>query len=947
MFVGREAERRLLVELVERIREGTGGAVWLAGNPGIGKSALIAAALDGVDRDGCRVYCGAASEQSPIFPLQVLLEVLGAGVPFGTPDATEPDSVQESRAEIASLLYGGHAEAHTPLGVITVAAERLVALVHRLCAISPVILVVDDTQWADQASLEVLTRLTRTLSQLPLLLVTAVRPVPARAEVSALRQALADAGGLTIELRPVSEAETAEITRQLLGSPPSPALAEQLTAAGGNPLYLRELIDALVRESRLRLGSEAVDLMGDPVDLPTTLPAAIELRLGFLSEAALSALRVAAVLGPAFSVTDLGTVTGQRATELADAMVEAVKAGVLTDAAPGALAFRHQLIHHTLYQRMPASLRAALHRQAAEQLARVGARPEQVAVQLLAAPWEASAWAVDWVTGAAPLLSQRAPQVSADLLARAREGLAGPDPRRAQLAAELAFAQLMLGDNEQAVRVGRPVLSETADPALAGRVAWTVAYALTRLDRMAEAVEVADAALTRDGLPPVWLARLRARRAMSLYAAGRNDEARADAERAEAEGSQAGDRLAMGYALYTLGLLEFYQRRNAIAGKEALERALAMFADDPEATDLVLMLMANLGGGLSALGLPDEADRMFAAIAAMADRGTEPRQGYVRVLSAVYSFYRGRWDDALTEVETAERLPLDTSFRRSLAGVVAQVAVHRDDRATAATSLRDAPEVELSNSGVGIMVEFLLDAWALSAERDARPADALARLLATFDPGGTGEFGQLGVISSQWLPDVVRLALATGQPGTAAAAARACAREAETQARPMPQAAAQHCQGLLDADPDAVLAAAGRLQAIGYPVFGAQALENAAVLHAERGDNAAARTAYLQAVDVYSEVGAAWDIMRADTRLRQYNIRRAARGVRHRSATGWDALTPTEQKIARLIAKGLSNPDIAGQMFLSRNTVQTHVSHILTKFNARSRVEIARAVPPE
>jgi len=203
------------------------------------------------------------------------------------------------------------------------------------------------------------------------------------------------------------------------------------------------------------------------------------------------------------------------------------------------------------------------------------------------------------------------------------------------------------------------------------------------------------------------------------------------------------------------------------------------------------------------------------------------------------------------------------------------------------------------------------------------------------------------VISSQWLPDVVRLALATGEPGTAAAAARACAREAETQARPMPQAAAQHCQGLLDADPDALLAAAGQLQAIGYPVFGAQALENAAVLYAERGDAAAARTAYLQAVDVYSDVGAAWDIMRADTRLRQYNIRRAARGVRHRSATGWDALTPTEQKIARLIAKGLSNPDIAGQMFLSRNTVQTHVSHILTKFNARSRVEIARAVPPE
>ncbi len=64
--------------------------------------------------------------------------------------------------------------------------------------------------------------------------------------------------------------------------------------------------------------------------------------------------------------------------------------------------------------------------------------------------------------------------------------------------------------------------------------------------------------------------------------------------------------------------------------------------------------------------------------------------------------------------------------------------------------------------------------------------------------------------------------------------------------------------------------------------------------------------------------------MRADTRLRQHNIRRGRRGVRRRPATGWDALTSTEQKIARLIGEGLSNPDIASRMFLSRNTVQTH-----------------------
>jgi hypothetical protein len=81
-------------------------------------------------------------------------------------------------------------------------------------------------------------------------------------------------------------------------------------------------------------------------------------------------------------VADLSTVTGQRASELSDVVVEAVKAGVLTDSAPGTLAFRHELIHHALYHGMPVSLRAAMHRQAAESLARAGARAEQVLIDL-------------------------------------------------------------------------------------------------------------------------------------------------------------------------------------------------------------------------------------------------------------------------------------------------------------------------------------------------------------------------------------------------------------------------------------------------------------------------------------------------------------------------------------------------------------------------------------
>ncbi len=683
-------------------------------------------------------------------------------------------------------------------------------------------------------------------------------------------------------------------------------------------------------------------MRGRPGGLPGTLAAAIGRRLGFLSDPAVAALRVAAVLGPVFSVADLGVVTGQRASALAGVAGEAVGAGVLTEPGPGVLAFRHGLVHRTLYEGMPASLRAALHRQAAEQLAGAGAPAERVAGQLLAGPAAADGWVVGWVAGAAPVLSRRAPRVAAELLGRARDGLGWPDPRREQLDTDLAMARLMLGDNEQVVALAAPVLAGTADPALAGRAAWTLGYALPRLGRVTEAIEVTGQALGREGLPPVWSARLRARRATSLSAAGRYDAARAEAERAEAEGTAAGDRLAVGYALYTLARLDIYGRRNMMAGKEAMERALAVLGDEPQATDLALQLMTNLGLLLTGLGLTAAADRMFAQIAALADRGTPPRQAYVRAFSAWFAFHRGWWDDALAELDAAAQLMPDATYRPYLDGVAAQVAFHRDDRAVADPYLHGAADIQLTGGEIRMEVEFVLVAWALSAERDADPAGALARLLALFDPDATLEFARLGVISTQWLPDVVRLALATGKPAAAAAAAKACAREADAQGAPPMKAGALHCQGLLDGDPAAVRAAAELIQSFGFPLFSAQALENAAVLYAEKGDTTAARAAYLRAVGIYRGLGADWDIMRADTRLRPHNIRRGIRGPRGRPATGWDALTPTEQKIARLVAGGRSNPDIASQLFLSRHTVEAHVSHILTKLQAKSRVEIAR-----
>ena len=114
---------------------------------------------------------------------------------------------------------------------------------------------------------------------------------------------------------------------------------------------------------------------------------------------------------------------------------------------------------------------------------------------------------------------------------------------------------------------------------------------------------------------------------------------------------------------------------------------------------------------------------------------------------------------------------------------------------------------------------------------------------------------------------------------------------------------------------------------------------------AKRGQEDEARSALTEAVSLYEGFDARWDIRRAEARLQPYGIRRGTRARRPaRAVSGWDALTPTEIKIAYLIGDGRSNPDVAEHLFMSRNTVQTHVSHILAKLNARSRAEIVREV---
>ena len=292
---------------------------------------------------------------------------------------------------------------------------------------------------------------------------------------------------------------------------------------------------ALRRDGRITVVGGVADLVGDGGELPGSLPAAIARHLGFLSPAATSMMQTATVLGPGFSVDELSALTGKAATDLIPAVQEAITAGVLVDAA-GGLTYRHGLIHRALYEGMAPSLRAALHHQAARALALAGVPAERVAEQLLARPTTVDDWMIDWVGGNATALIRRDAGAASQLLSQVRAAVPHTDPRRDHIDADLAMAQLQLGQYSGVASLAAGVLARTSDPDTAGRMVDAMYLALHNLGRDEQALDAVREVLGQDRLTPTWAALAHVHEGGLLVMMGRFDEARAAARRSRGIG---------------------------------------------------------------------------------------------------------------------------------------------------------------------------------------------------------------------------------------------------------------------------------------------------------------------------------------------------------------------------------------------------------------------------
>lgn len=969
VIVGRADELNLLHGLLGETAKGRGAAVLIEGEPGIGKTALVRTILAHATTLGCQIFWGTGDELGQELPLAPFFEAMRIREP----------SASARRAEIAKLLRGNLIPDH---GDITSAlSEKLLALACEQSAAQRTILAIDDMQWADPASITLWSRLARMTSDRPLLLVASMRPVPLREDLTKLRRIVAPEA--RIQLTALPDPAVADLVAHLIDGNPDTDLLSIAADAGGNPRYLAALIDALFREDRITITGSGTAHLSDG-SMPATLSATISNQLDFITAPAREMLKAAALLGDSFSITDLASVMKISVTDLIPVIDEATTAGVLTESGYH-LKFRHPVIRQALCSILPAAVLRALHYDAAHALAATGATPSQVAVQLLrgitspsgiqgkpgdmdetgdgmdieagssmaratvqierppAAPGTPrptrvmEEWVLEWLTSSADTLVDQAPGAATELLSRAIEENSADSGRRSWLTSRLASALYRTGDIEAAAQLAERELTHTADPDLLVDLYWTLAHCSILSGHADETLAAIEHALSSPGLSVKHHARMLLLSARIHLHIGDYEMARETADSALASANQVSDTWGISWALLVIAMTSLIQGEFTMA-LSTYDRALAVTRSDPTLTDLRLLLQVNKASTLATIDRYEEALTVVTRTRQLADQvGNAIRFAQAHSVLGQILYETGRWSDALAEISTvAENLKEPAEACADLA-IMAVILFHQGD-AEGARRCLDSAAPHSEHLGHRFVPELAL-AQSMDRELTGNRVKALDALIYSFDE--TEDLGQLEGI----LVDAVRLATANGRSETARKFTERAATLAADSQVPHRQANGLYCQGLVESDPEKLLAAAIRYDEAGRPLYVAMAYEAAAslfILSEDEESRTQAREAMSRSVETYESLGAAFDVARVQAVFRRYGIRRGPHSKRRRAESGWESLTPMEMKIAGLVSQGLSNPEIAERLVLSRRTVGTHVSHILKKLAVASRADIAR-----
>ncbi len=949
--VGRESELERLDDALAALGEGGAACLSVEGEPGIGKTRLLAELQAKADEHGHLALRGTAAEFEQDVPFGVWVNALDAHV--AELEDWDPELLEELGGIFPSLRPAS-GENDSAVADERYRAHRAVrALLELLAEEKPLVLVLDDLHWGDRASIELIAALMRRGPDAPVLLAFAFRPGQAPERLSA---ALAAPTVTRVELAQLSESQAGEMLTELDAS----ALAEIYSHSGGNPFYLEQLARASsagrLSGALRHAGNGAGELAGG---VPGAVAAALAEELESLSLSARGLLNGAAVAGEPFEPDLAAAVAELSQPEGLAALDDLIDRDLVRPTeVPREFIFRHPLVRRAVYESTRGGWRLAAHARAAEALGARGAAATERAHHVEQSASQGDEAAIAVLLEAGDASASRAPGAAARWFEAALRLLPAADrERQAELRVALASALRSVGELERC----RSILLEAIDllPAESAERRLELVALCAAVEHWMGRHDEAHARLTRawDDLPP-----------------GATPEA-----------------AALQIELAVDGLYEMDFEQALEMGRLALNAAVEL--DDGA---LIASAASALALGEAASGAIEAAREHLSTALEQVDRLTD--QELAPRLEALYYLgwaenYLERYDDAVAHADRGLAIARATGEGRLLVPMmlVKGYPFEMQGRLTEAKEICEAAVESTRLSGnphylfwalfeLGYAHYHLgdLDAVIEACEESARiggrmvggtmpaggggPAWVLASTqfeLGELDRGfehlpalGGEEFTKVIPVERCHSFESLALAeLARDRPEAAEAYVRRAEELSASLDLHLPKALAHRARAafMLHAGDAAGAAAEAKAAADGCTAAGAHL--QTAFSNGLRGQALAAAGEKKEAVTVLREAEGELDEcgshrVRDEMRreLRKLGARAETRGRATAEESGIEALTKRELEIGALITDRMTNKQIASELFLSEKTIESHIRNIFIKLGASSRVEVARAI---
>lgn len=929
----RERELALLEQALIDAKADESRLVLIEGQAGIGKSRLLLEMRRMAESAGFAVVVARGYEYERDYAFGMLRQLIG--------NAQRDEGVNEvsSNANVADELmaaFGGDdGQAANTFSIF----EGCYWATVRAAETTPILIAIDDLQWCDRPSLEYLAYLVRRIESLPIVVAASVRPADSSAGAAAVRELMSDPGRLSISPHPLSGgAATAMVAERLGSNEVDVEFTDELVSiTGGNPLLIDELLKELAAEGTGPSAGNTARLreLG-----PRAASRSVLLRLARLDPSCSAVVQALSIFGEGAPDHLLAEFCELDADVVAQAITQNVHAEILRPERP--LGFVHPLVREAIYRDIPAGERERAHMVAARLLDQSGASSERVAAQLVNVPPRGDAWVFEKLAHAGRIaLSRNIVSSAVNYFDRA---LAEPGPKesRAETLRDLALAQALANSPDSGDNLIE-AWELIDDPMQRGFIAVAALRILGLAQRNAEAVALADKTIEQLAVQRPSETALRERIENGLHSISLMEPAvrpfsllapLLDEPGSRGEGVEA--RMFDGAACYGKML-----RGDAAA--ECVAIALRAVADDS------LYEFDNAGfpmiGVMSTLAAADHDAALDVCERSLtfADRGSSALYvpAVARGFKGLALMLRGDLPAAFEMFELA-KADIETFEMRlgytQISALLTLACVYSGDLERA--------EAELA-FGEPYLVPGVQKVVWLGSKLHLRVAQSrFEDAIAVADELDAAQMDEL-IVNPAWLPWRSLKAQALAALDRLDEANELAAQEVEAARRwgaPKALGRSLRIQGQL-------------LRREGVPAL----LESVEVLKdspavLEYGYSLAALGTALRherkGVDAREPLAEA---LRIAVRSRAAGLERFARdelaasGAAPRATDfqGMAALTPSEKRVAGLAVEGLTNREIAQQLFVTPKTVEVHLSSVYKKLDVKSRRELPGVFVPE